>query len=522
MTIDLAPRARPVSPARLLLVTLLGVVVGCEYGAPMDAVSGQAPLPSGNTGVSQAGAQDFGLFREILENGGVPAPETLDAMGFFAEHKLDFPDATCGDDVCLHGAIGMMGNMITGSRCTLLLLGMTSPVDIGAAARPPLDLALAIDVSGSMAGEPIEYVRRGLLAMLDSLEVGDRVTLVTYSDDAEVVFENKDPVVERALLETAFEALSVNGATNIYDGLFSALAAVHAVKEPGRQARVVLLSDGEANRGIVDASRFSSLAESYAEEGIGITSVGVGAGFDVSLMRAMSDVGAGNFYFLEDPRAVEEVFREEVQTFLVPLALDVGISIDVEGDFQLLRAYGTRGYDGTARGATIEIPALFLAGREDAQDPIETGRRGGGGGILIEILDEGLRQDPASVATLSLSYKDPLTGERHGQTVSVANPIADGSPFPDDEGYFEDHTVEKGFVALNIFAAFDLATRHAAQGDVGTARETLLALRPVVAEWLLENPDADIEDDLVYVDLFLENLPEDAPPAQPAEPWPVD
>lgn len=514
--------------SRLLLLATALVLAGCAEGlsylpgasgAPVDQVGA---APPGNTGVSQAGAQDFGLFREILERGEIPAPETLDAMGFFAEHKLDFPDATCGDDVCLHGLVGMMGNMITGSRCTLLMLGMTSPIDLGTLQRPPLDLALAIDVSGSMQGQPLQYVKRGLLAMLDALEEGDRITLVTYSEEARVVAENVDPVLERAELEAIFEGLTVEGATNIYDGLFTALASVHAFQEPGRQARVVLLSDGEANRGITEAARFSSLAEGYAKEGIGITSVGVGAGFDVTLMRAVSDVGAGNFYFLEDPAAVEEVFREEVVTFLVPLALDVSITVDVKGDFQLLRAYGTRGYEGGARGATIEIPALFLAGRSSAAEPIETGRRGGGGGILVEVLDEGLREDPAHVASVSLSYTDPLTGERHGHSVGVENPIADGREFPDEEGYFNHHTVEKGFVALNVFAAFDLATRLAADGDFGTARETLAALRPGVQRWLEESPDADIEDDLVYLDLFLENLPLNVPASSPAEPWPAD
>lgn len=507
--------------AALVLVSALSLLA-CE--AAMDSTVGGVGggVPVGNTGVSQAGAQDFGLFREILERGEVPAPSTLDAMGFFAEHKLDFPDATCGDDVCLHGMLGMMGNMITGSRCTLLMLGMTSPIELATLERPPLDLALAIDLSGSMAGEPLSYTKAGLTSMLDALAEGDRITLVTYSDEARIVFENKDPVVDRELLLATFEDLAVYGATNIYDGLFTALASVHASQEPGRQARVILLSDGVANRGITEASRFSSLAEGYAKEGIGITSIGVGSGFDVTLMRAMSDVGAGNFYFLEDPVAVQEVFYEEVSTFLVPLALDVSITVDVQGDFQLLQAYGTRGYEGGARGAEIHIPALFLAGREAAEDPIETGRRGGGGGVLIEVLDEGLRSDPTSVASLALAYTDPLTGQRHGHTVLVDNPLQGGGAFPEDEGYFSDATVEKGFVVLNLFAAFELATQLAQDGDFGTARQTLTALRPSVQGWLDENPDADIQDDLIYVDLFIQNLPADQPATTPADPWTVD
>ena len=41
------------------------------------------------TGVGQGGAQDFGLFREILLAGDIPGPETIDDLGFFAEHQIE-------------------------------------------------------------------------------------------------------------------------------------------------------------------------------------------------------------------------------------------------------------------------------------------------------------------------------------------------------------------------------------------------------------------------------------------------
>src|SRR5262245_23070970 len=73
-----------------------------------EAASSGGPGP-GATGITQSGAQDFGLFRKILEDGGIPGPETLDDLGFFAEHKLDYPAPACGQDVCMHGLLGIMG-----------------------------------------------------------------------------------------------------------------------------------------------------------------------------------------------------------------------------------------------------------------------------------------------------------------------------------------------------------------------------------------------------------------------------
>jgi Ca-activated chloride channel family protein len=81
---------------------------------------------------------------------------------------------------------------------------------------------------------------------------------------------------------------------------------------------------------------------------------------------------------------------------------------------------------------------------------------------------------------------------------------------------------------LNIYAGFKLAAQLAADSDPRTARRTLEALRPNVAAWLQTSPDPDIQDDLVYIDLFIQNLQvaeqQVAPyqPADPPNPWPAD
>ncbi|WP_437297557.1 vWA domain-containing protein [Sorangium sp. So ce426] len=486
-----------------------------------------SPSP-GSAGVSQGGAQDFGLFRQILEDGEIPGPDTLDDVGFFAEHKLDYPAATCGEDVCMHGLLGIMGNMISGSPCTLIQIGMNSPVDLGALERPPLHLVIAVDTSGSMQGDPIAYVRAGLVEMIDALEPTDRISLVRYSDTAELVLEQAEGSDREALTE-AFEGLTARGSTNLYEGLFTAYALAERHLDPAWQNRVIFLSDGVATAGLTSPQRLVSLAAGYAEKGIGLTAIGVGAEFDVDAMRGISEVGAGNFYFLEDPKAVEEVFAEEVKTFLVPLALDVELDVAVGDGYVVRGAYGTNGWQGGERGGAVHIPSLFLAGRTSAAEPVGSGRRGGGGAILLELVpkpDQRGVEDPRAVGSLALSWRHPLTGEAHAQEVDIEAPSAPDAP--PEAGYFSGDTVEKGFVMLNLFAGFKLAAQLAADADPRTARRTLEALRPNVEAWLADHPDPDVEDDLRYVDLFIENLitaeanVQPYVPADPPNPWPAD
>lgn len=497
-------------------------------GAADSALGGGSPTVSngggGNTGVSQPGAQDFGLFRQILEDGEIPTPDAIDALGFFAEHKLDYPDATCGNDLCLHGLLGVQGNLITGANCTMVQLGMNSPIRIEDLNRPPMHLVLAIDVSGSMRGDPIRYVKQGLTDMVDQLRPEDLVTVVTYSTDAAIVVPTSS-VADGTALKAAFARLQAQGSTNIFDGLFTALQASDSQLKTSWQNRVILLSDGVATAGITDVGRMRALAAGYAKKGIGITTIGVGTDFDVGLMRDIGEVGAGNFYFLENPAAAAEVFTEEVNTFLYPIAHDVEISVSAGSGYALRRVFGTNSYTGGTLSGSIELPTLFLAGRLRASDPIEGGRRGGGGAIMIELLpksDQANVIEPLRVADLRIAFTDPRSGQRISQSIDIDNSELPGV-IPEN-GLFTNPTVAKGFIMLNIFAGFELAAQLSEDADVGAARGVLQNLRDGVEAWLETNVDPDIEDDLRYIKLFetnLANVPQQTPISRPPEPFPI-
>jgi len=501
---------------------------GASSSGGSDAGSWQAKdtYQGGNTGLSQAGAQDFGLFRKMLEAGQVPTPGSLDDLGFFHEHKMDYPNPLCGQDMCMHGMLGQMGNMITGSTCTLIQIGLNTHIQPSKLKRPPLHIVLAIDVSKSMSGGAIGYLKQGLKQMLDHLEKGDKVSIVTFSTAAKVVLE-AHAATDKLTIEKAIIALKSGGDTNLYAGLFTAFKIAAKHQKNDWDNRVVLLTDGEANVGLVQPGKLVSLATGYAKKGIGITTIGVGKSFSVGLLASVAEVGAGNFYFLDKPAAVKEVFTEEVKTFLVPIALDVKIELVAEDAYVVGAAYGTHGYKGNTDGGTISIPTLFLAGRKSAETPLPgqgSGRRGGGGAIMIELMPLPGVQKTLKVGELKLTWKHPKTGKQHVQKSTV---IFGNVAVPDSAAYFSSETVEKGFVMLNIYAAFQMAIELAADADPGAAQGVLLALRPEVAKWLKKGkkPDPDIEDDLKYVDLFIANLKKVAkqtPISKPPEPWPID
>ena len=494
-----------------------------------------------DVGVGQGGAQDFGVFRRIIMDGGLPLPETLDDVGFFNEHKIDLPPADCGQAVCLHGLLGAMDNLINGAGCTMLQLGMNARVDEGSIERKPLNLGVAVDVSGSMRSEgKIDFVRRGLQLMLENLTPGDEVTLVAYSSNAHTVAEAVQEEGWSELSET-IEDLAAGGGTNLHDGLQLAFDLVRRRSDPEYQNRVILLSDGEPTVGITEESEILSMAADFTAEGIGLTTIGVGAESNPAFLRTLSETGAGNFYFLEAQSAIEEVFVEELAYFVTPIATDLRVEVLTGEAYELREVFGTRLWSTEGRGGIIEIPSVQLAHRRSHDDQ-EQGRRGGGGGILMELMPqrgwEDLVQEAGEegiVARLHLSFLPEGEVIRQEQTVEIRAPFSPGD-LP-EEGYFEilsradaagewTPSVEKAFVMLNLYAGLRIASESVARGDLDTALVTLEALEGAAQEWLDANHDEDIEDDLDILSRFIRNLitqgagqPDDEPLP---DPWPQD
>jgi Ca-activated chloride channel family protein len=501
--------------SRAFLVLALSTACSSDGSFGGDGPSGSA--------VGQGGAQDFGRFREILDEGGIPGPSTLDDVGFFNEHRIELPAPTCGREVCVHGELGVMGNMLNGSNCTLVMLGLGTPVDPESIPRLPLNLAIAIDTSSSMIGEPIGYVREGLLRMLDELDAEDTISIVTFDDSAAVVVEavaGDDPDLAQAI--ASIEAV---GKTNIYDGLRRAYEVVAEHADATRQNRVILLSDGDATDGITSAAKLVHMSAAYNAQGYSVATIAMGADVDPALMRELAEQGGGAFYYLESPAAVAEVFEEEVRAFLVPLARDLVIDVDIAPEYDLRAIYGTKRAVMLGSAAHIEIPSVQIAHRTSADDD-SGGRRGGGGAMLLELVPSSDDSTASgTVGEITTSYIPPQGVESVVQVTTIESPLAPGEAPP--SGHFSFAGVEKAFVMLNIFAGFQMAATRAAYGDYTGALGVLEPLAVAVEEWLSSHDDPDIESDLSYIEKFIANLRsqgvEPPPSSLPVpNPWPRD
>src|SRR5207302_4262286 len=155
-----------------------------------------------------------------------------------------------------------------------------------------------------------------------------------------------------------------------------------------------------------------TMADSYVSRGIGLTTIGVGQEFDVQLMRGLAEHGAGNFYFLEDASAATEVFMQELDYFVSPLALSLHVDAVAGVGWDFGEVVGSTLWQASTRAGTMDIPAVFVASRTSVgPDPGTGGRRGGGSMLFIALHPNAMNDSAGKVADLTLTYRLPGSGQ---------------------------------------------------------------------------------------------------------------
>ena len=219
--------------------------------------------------------------------------------------------------------------------------------------RAPINVCLCIDRSGSMEGPPLEYAKRACEYVVDMLEPNDILSIVSFEEQVDVLMPARR-VVNKALVKEHIRRLEVGNTTNLYDGLMAGCMQIAQVQAQtaGYVSRVLLLTDGEPTAGLKD---FASIVQQVAQQkaqGISITALGFGNEYNEELMAGIARRSGGNYYYIQRPELLPEVFRRELETLMTIVARNVRVR------FQLSKWVNSRqvyGYQPAFNGRTVEV-----------------------------------------------------------------------------------------------------------------------------------------------------------------------
>jgi Ca-activated chloride channel family protein len=198
----------------------------------------------------------------------------------------------------------------TDKSLTHLLVRVETPPVTDSPDRRPLIVGLAIDKSKSMYGDKIQSVVEAASALVNWLTRHDQLTIVAYDTNIEVV-QPLIPLTDKFSVGKKIEQIRVGTSTNLSGGWLQALRTVEGAKAENGYKRVILLTDGMANTGVVSPNELKKIAKDHYNRGISTTTIGFGRDFSETLLKDIATAGGGNFYFIEGPEQAHEVFFRE-------------------------------------------------------------------------------------------------------------------------------------------------------------------------------------------------------------------
>ncbi|PRP86125.1 von Willebrand factor type A domain containing protein [Planoprotostelium fungivorum] len=246
--------------------------------------------------------------------------------------------------------------------------------------RLPLDVVCVVDISGSMGTEVgardengnVEYhglsvldlVKHAVKTVAASLEERDRLSVVTFSDNAKVL-TRLEPVTDRYrnMLNTKLNKLEPLDRTNIWDGLSQALDLLQTDRsEEHRMSSILLFTDGQPN--ICPPRGEVGMLSRWMEKNEGklpatLSTFGFGYTIDSSLLLGLAQKGGGSYCFIPDSTILGTAFVNSLANQGVTVGRAADIFLQPKNG-SILPPRMPKGLEYTAKGLGGIISACSL------------------------------------------------------------------------------------------------------------------------------------------------------------------
>ncbi len=321
-------------------------------------------------------------------------------------------------------------------------------------ARTPVNIALVIDKSGSMQGAKISQAKEAAIAVVDRLNSNDIISIVAYSSGVEVLVP-ATKLSDKEAIRNRIRKITAGGSTALFAGTSKGAAEIRKFLDRERVNRVILLSDGLANIGPETPSELGALGRSLAKEGITVSTLGLGLGYNEDLMSQLAMQSDGNHAFIEHSHDIAKILKYELGDVLSVVAQEVVINIQCRPGVRPVKVLG-READIDGQSVKIDMRQIYSEQEKYA---------------MLEIEIDGRRAETLmSVATVNVSYANMSTKT----TDFLKNSVA--VRFSESEREVEDN-VEKEVMAEAVLQVATIENRKAVKlRDEGKLEEAQILL----------------------------------------------
>lgn len=358
-------------------------------------------------GMKTGGEQDGNNFRDNILNGYVPELAAFSHEGLFSEYYFDRGDEKESVENALFYpsyTTACSRNPVTNEDETFLTVGLNSNISKDMFERPPLNLVIVLDISGSMRQPFDEYYYDGvgqsapvdsderdteqtkmesaikaLTGLTKHLDERDTLGLILFNDESSVAKPLRDvSETDMDAIRDHVRELEAGGSTNMSAGFDDAYEMLQPVAEEtgsNVENRVVFITDEMPNRGQTSSDELVTKFSDAASNNVYTSFVGVGLDANPELGDKLSEVRGANHYFIHTPDQFVTRLDDEFEYMVTPLVFDLELEFETNGA-SLKNVYGAPSNEPNT-GTIMNVSTLFPSKTDGEQTK--------GGVILVEL-----------------------------------------------------------------------------------------------------------------------------------------
>jgi Ca-activated chloride channel family protein len=201
--------------------------------------------------------------------------------------------------------------------------------------RLPLNLCLVIDRSTSMKGTRLHHVRAAAIALLEKLLAEDLVTIVAFSDWAEVILPPQK-IESTAKVMTALNTITASGGTEMFSGLQAGIIQLKRTNLETHNNHLILLTDGHTYG---DETTSIKIVREAADKGIDFSAFGIGSEWNDRFLDKLVSYSGGQSIYIESPQKVTSYMEQRVEGIGRIYAQNVRLNVDFPEGIKLKSAF---------------------------------------------------------------------------------------------------------------------------------------------------------------------------------------
>ncbi len=268
---------------------------------------------------------------------------------------------------------------LTESQLIYVLMEFSPPANSQTPSAPTLNLCLVLDRSTSMQGANMDTVKATAIQIMRKMKPQDIFSVVTFSDRAEQVI----PASRSADLgkqEARIHMLQPSGGTEIFSGLEMGYEEIIRNVRHAQVNHIILLTDG---RTYGDEEKCLTLAHRAAEQGVGISGLGIGSEWNDNFLDSLASITGGSSMYVSRPQEIQQslldkfnqlgnAYAEETRLdFIIPEGIELRYAFRIQPEAGVLSNESPMLLGPVIRQNSLKVLMEFVIRPQNVtQDPV--------------------------------------------------------------------------------------------------------------------------------------------------------